>query len=100
MSHAQELRRRIESHEARVGVVGLGYVGLPLAVEFGKAGHSVVGLEVDERKVRTLNAKESYIPDVPSSEIAALLESGHLKASTDFSLLAGVDAIVIAVPTH
>lgn len=83
----------------RVAVIGLGYVGLPLAVEFAKAGHTVVGLEVDERKVDAVNARTSYIPDVPSKDIAELAEAGRLSASTDFSLMAEADAIIIAVPT-
>jgi len=82
-----------------VAVIGLGYVGLPLAVEFSKAGHTVLGLDVDERKVSALNACESYIPDVPSSEIKELREAERLRASTDFSCLAEADAIIIAVPT-
>lgn len=82
-----------------VAVIGLGYVGLPLAVEFAGAGHSVIGLDVDPRKVQSINARESYIPDVPSAELVHLADKGLLAASTDFSLLGEVDAIIIAVPT-
>lgn len=82
-----------------VAVIGLGYVGLPLSVEFAAAGHKVIGLDVDERKVQSIVARESYIPDVESAEIARLVDSGNLSASTDFSLLANADAIIIAVPT-
>lgn len=82
-----------------IAVIGLGYVGLPLAVEFSKAGHTVLGLEVDDRKVDAVNRKTSYIPDVPTDEIAELVEAGRLAASTDFSRLADMDAIIIAVPT-
>jgi UDP-N-acetyl-D-glucosamine dehydrogenase len=90
-----------EGHAAlpSIAVIGLGYVGLPLAVEFADAGHKVIGLEVDDRKVRAVNARESYIPDVPASHIARLADAGLLSASTDFSRLGDVDAIVIAVPT-
>jgi UDP-N-acetyl-D-glucosamine dehydrogenase len=80
-------------------VIGLGYVGLPLAVEFAKAGHTVLGLDVDERKVSSINASESYIPDVPSSEVRDLRDAEKLSASTDFSRLKEADAIIIAVPT-
>jgi UDP-N-acetyl-D-glucosamine dehydrogenase len=82
-----------------VAVIGLGYVGLPLSVEFATAGLNVVGLDVDERKVQSILARESYIPDVETSEIARLVDAGNLSASTDFSLLANADAIIIAVPT-
>jgi UDP-N-acetyl-D-glucosamine dehydrogenase len=82
-----------------IAVIGLGYVGLPLAVEFAEAGHAVVGLDVDDRKVNALKARESYIPDVSTEHIARLSEAGRLSASTDFSLLADADAIIIAVPT-
>ncbi len=88
-----------EPDRSTIAVIGLGYVGLPLAVEFAKAGHAVIGLDVDERKVASLNASESYIPDVPSAEIAALRQAQKLSASTDFSRLAEADAIIIAVPT-
>lgn len=84
---------------ASVAVIGLGYVGLPLAVEFATAGHKVVGLDVDERKVSTISDRESYIPDVESADIARLVDAGLLSASTDFSLLGQADAVIIAVPT-
>ncbi len=64
--HVQELQKKIESHQARVGVVGLGYVGLPLAVEFAQAGFSVTGIDIDQSKVDALNRGESYIQDVPT----------------------------------
>ncbi|HEY3266714.1 MAG TPA: nucleotide sugar dehydrogenase [Armatimonadota bacterium] len=82
-----------------VAIIGLGYVGLPLAVEFANAGHVVLGLDVDERKINAINARESYIPDVAEADVARLCEAGLLSASTDFGRLAGVDAIIIAVPT-
>lgn len=89
----------VKTDRPSVAVIGLGYVGLPLAVEFAGAGHSVIGLDVDTRKVDAITARESYIPDVPASEIGRLAEAGLLAASTDFSRLAGVEAIIIAVPT-
>ncbi len=99
MSHAQELRRRIESRQARVGVVGLGYVGLPLAVEFAQAGFTVTGIDIDTTKVDLLNRGESYIQDVPTSVLKPLVEAGKLRATTDFAAVAELDTINIAVPT-
>jgi UDP-N-acetyl-D-glucosamine dehydrogenase len=99
MSRLQDLKSRIESREARVGVLGLGYVGLPLVVEFAKAGFRVTGFELDGEKVRTLTAGRSYIEDVPSSEVARLRNSGQISATTDFSELAAMDVINVCVPT-
>lgn len=93
------LKDRIENGTAVLGVVGLGYVGLPLAVEMAKSGHRVIGFEVSESKVTELRAGRSYIPDVPSEEVAALVGSGLLSATTDFSRVAETDAVVICVPT-
>jgi UDP-N-acetyl-D-glucosamine dehydrogenase len=99
MSHAQNLRAKIESREARVGVVGLGYVGLPLAVEFAQAGFQVTGIDIDADKTATLNRGISYIQDIPTSVLKPLVESGKLRATTDFSAVAQLDTINIAVPT-
>lgn len=84
---------------ARVGVVGLGYVGLPLAVEFAHAGFHVTGLDIDERKVDKLNRGESYIQDIPTSVLKPLVESGKLDATIDFSKIQELDTINICVPT-
>ena len=94
-----ELLQRIESGEARVGIIGLGYVGLPLAVEFAKAGMSVIGFDVDQSKVEMLMAGKSYIPDVPCEELMAVVKAGTFKATTDQDELAKVDVIDICVPT-
>ncbi len=99
MSHAEELRRRIASHQARVGVVGLGYVGLPLAVEFAQVGFNVTGIDIDKNKVDSLNRGESYIQDVPTSVLRPLVEAGKLRATTDFAAVEQLDTINIAVPT-
>ncbi len=93
------LREKIASHTAAVGIVGLGYVGLPLAVEFGKAGFPVTGIDVLENKVAILNRGESYIQDIPNSVLAPLVESKRLRATTDFSVIRDLDTINICVPT-
>ncbi len=93
------LLQRIEDGSAVFGVVGLGYVGLPLAVEMAAAGHRVVGLEVSEEKTGLVNAGTSYIPDVPAEEFAELVSRGLISATTDFARAAECDAIAICVPT-
>jgi len=99
MNHAQELRRKIAAHEAQVGVVGLGYVGLPLVVEFAHAGFSVTGIDVDASKVDSINRGESYIQDVPTSILKPLVDAGKVRATTDFAAVAKLDTINICVPT-
>jgi UDP-N-acetyl-D-glucosamine dehydrogenase len=99
LDHAEQLRRRIQSKEAHVGVVGLGYVGLPLAVEFAGAGFHVTGIDLDARKVASLNKGESYIQDVPERTLKSLVDAGLLRATTDFAAVADLDTVNIAVPT-
>jgi UDP-N-acetyl-D-glucosamine dehydrogenase len=94
-----DLVRRIEAKQARLGVIGLGYVGLPLAVEFARAGFPVVGFDVAADKVKELNAGRSYIPDVPSEHVAEVIGRGTFVATTDPTALADVDIIDICVPT-
>jgi|ERR1035441_4107009 UDP-N-acetyl-D-glucosamine dehydrogenase len=77
------LEDKIVNHTARVGIVGLGYVGLPLAVEFAKAGFSVTGIDVQDAKVAKINAAKSYIQDVPDWELKSLVESGRLTATSE-----------------
>ena len=90
---------RLRTRQAKVGVIGLGYVGLPLAVEFAKAGFSAVGFDVDAAKVEQIAKGESYIPDVSAEQLRRAKEAGHLCATTDFARLAEVDTIDICVPT-
>ena len=96
---SQTLADKIAAHEARVGVIGLGYVGLPLAVEFAKAGMKTVAIDIDAEKVEQINRGESYIGDVSGDEVKAVVESGYLRATTDFAELADVDTVDICVPT-
>ena len=99
MSHLGELRRKIESRTARVGVVGLGYVGLPLAVEFAGAGFCVTGIDIDLSKVEAVNRGDSYVQDVPTSVLKPLVEAGKIRATADFAAVAQLDTINICVPT-
>ena len=93
------LRDKIRSRKARAGVVGLGYVGLPLAVELAKAGFHATGIDLDERKVQSVNDGRSYIPDVPTADVQALRAKGLLDATTDFAVVKDLDTINICVPT-
>ncbi len=99
VSAALELQNKIKDKTASVGVVGLGYVGLPLAVEFAKAGFFVTGIDVLQYKVDAINRGESYIQDIPTEVLRPLVESGHIKATSDFAAIADLDTINIAVPT-
>jgi len=94
-----ELKKSITGKKARVGVIGLGYVGLPLLTEFAAKGFTGIGFEVDERKANQIKAGQSYIGDVPSSRLKELVNTGRLSATTDFNYLAECDAIIICVPT-
>src|SRR6266850_846260 len=89
----------IKDKRARVGVVGLGYVGLPLATEFARNGFKIIGFEVDERKADRINAGETYISDVDESLVKESVDAGRLRATTDFANLKECDAIIICVPT-
>ncbi|HEX2619278.1 MAG TPA: nucleotide sugar dehydrogenase [Phototrophicaceae bacterium] len=99
MSLKHTLLNRLASREARVAIVGLGYVGLPLAVEFAEAGFNVIGLDVSPGKVAQLNRGESYIPDIPTVRLKPLVTSGKLCATTSYNDLREVDTISICVPT-
>ncbi len=96
---ARALIDRFEKGQARVGVIGLGYVGLPLAVVLGGAGHEIIGVDVDPKKVESLQRGASYIGDVPSEDVARLVSAGRLVASTSVEALAGADGVSVCVPT-
>lgn len=93
------LLAKLADRTARVGVIGLGYVGLPLAVEFARAGFGVTGIDLDSSKCAQVNAGRSYISDVPSDQVAALVRQGRLRATDDYAALAEMDAVTICVPT-
>ncbi len=96
---AKSLLEAIKTRRARTGVVGLGYVGLPLAVEFARAGFNTTGIDLDPRKVDAINAGRSYIDDVSTQDVAELREKGLLQASSDFEVVGDLDTINICVPT-
>ncbi len=96
---AENLIKRITSRRAKVGVLGLGYVGLPLAVEFAKAGFDVVGIDMQESKVAQFNSGKSYVQDVKDDVFGPLVLSGKLRATADFSVIRELDTIDICVPT-
>src|SRR5579885_2858054 len=96
-SPKEALLERFHNRTAVIGVIGLGYVGLPLAVEFAKAGFRVIGFDVSQRVCDLLMGGESHIQDVPASEVAALVREGMFEATTDESRLSEADALSIAV---
>lgn len=95
---AQSLLDRIRSRQSKIGIIGLGYVGLPLALLFAEEGFSVLGFDIDAKKVQTLIEGESYIYRVPKTEIQLARRKGF-DATSDYTLVSGMDAIVICVPT-
>lgn len=94
-----ELLLKLKNKTAKLGVVGLGYVGLPLAVEKAKAGYEVIGFDVQDKKVAMVNNGENYIGDIVDNDLSTLVKSGRLKATTNFSFIEEVDTVCIAVPT-
>ncbi len=90
---------KIQDRSAKVAILGLGYVGLPLAVVFAEAGFDVTGIDLDQRKVDTIQNGESHIQDVPAEQVRRLVSTGKLHAATDFSVLSQMDAVSICVPT-
>ena len=96
---ADSLRDKLRTRRARTGIVGLGYVGLPLAVELAKSGFHATGIDLDPRKVQSINDGRSYIPDVPTPDVQALHAKGLLDATTDFAIVKELDTVNICVPT-
>ena len=94
-----ELLKKIAEKRVQAGVIGMGYVGLPLAVEIANAGIQVVGIDVDGSKVEKINAGISYIPDVTSEAVAKHVKEKRLRAVTDFRVIRELDAVIICVPT-
>ncbi|MBE2269123.1 MAG: nucleotide sugar dehydrogenase [Anaerolinea sp.] len=99
MTIKQQLLDRLNSRQATVGIVGLGYVGLPLAVEFAEVGFNVIGIDLSAAKVDSLNRGESYIPDIPTARVKPLVEQGKFRASTTYDALSAADTVSICVPT-
>jgi UDP-N-acetyl-D-glucosamine dehydrogenase len=99
MSQKQALLNKIADRSARIGVIGMGYVGLPLAVEFAHSNFRATGFEIDEKKTASINSGISHIIDVPSEEVAKLVNAEKLSATTNFGQLALMDIIIICVPT-
>ncbi|RPJ24141.1 MAG: nucleotide sugar dehydrogenase [Chloroflexi bacterium] len=99
MTTKETLIKKLKEKKARIGILGLGYVGLPLAVVFAEAGFHVTGIDPDSRKADSINKGVSYIPDVKTAAIEKLVKSGHLTATTDFSALKEMEAVSICVPT-
>jgi UDP-N-acetyl-D-glucosamine dehydrogenase len=95
----KELIKKLENKTAQIAVLGLGYVGLPFATVFAEAGFGVIGIDPDADKVEKINAGISYIPDVPTEQVARLVNNGKFKATTDYAALADADAVSICVPT-
>ncbi len=93
------VKKKIAANQARIAVIGLGYVGLPLAVNFAKKGFQVFGLDKDADRVANVNKKVSYILDIPSRELSSVVGNGRLQALTEFEVLKTVDVIIICVPT-
>ncbi len=96
---AEKLRERIDSKRAIIGVIGMGYVGLPLALEFCRSGFCVLGFDTDDKKVKTLNRGRSYISHIPSKDVGSFSKAGLFSATSDFSRLSEPDCITICVPT-
>lgn len=97
--YREQLLKKVAERDARIAVIGLGYVGLPLGVVFAEAGYRVIGIDVDLRKTQAIGRSESYVEDVPSERLRPLVAEGRLSATTDFAALRDCDAVSICVPT-
>lgn len=99
MLNNELLLRKIENKTAIVGIIGLGYVGLPLAVDTARKGYAVVGFDIQSKKVEMINSGQNYINDVDNSELKSVVASGNLKATSDYKFVEGADIVIICVPT-
>ncbi|MFO7586071.1 MAG: 3-hydroxyacyl-CoA dehydrogenase NAD-binding domain-containing protein, partial [Anaerolineales bacterium] len=99
MTTKDKLIQKLQDKTAKIGILGMGYVGMPLAVVFAEKGFNVIGIDPDQRKVDTFKKGVSYIQDVPSETVQRLHKAGKLDMTTDFAALADVDAVSICVPT-
>lgn len=99
MLNNELLLRKIENKTAIVGIIGLGYVGLPLAVDTARKGYAVVGFDIQNKKVEMINSGQNYINDVDNSELKSVVASGNLKATSDYKFVEGADIVIICVPT-
>ena len=99
VNYHEFLIHKFQQRTARVAILGLGYVGLPLAAVFAEAGFTVIGVDPDRRKVDTINQGESHIQDVPAALVNKLVDTGKLSATTDYKVLQEADAVSICVPT-
>ncbi len=93
------LREKLKTKQANIGVIGLGYVGLPLAVEFARGGFNVVGIDNDPKRVHAINSGKSYITDIKNSAVRELLKCKKLRATTNFNAISSLDSLSICVPT-
>jgi len=99
MAHDQQIISKIKDRTAVIGVIGLGYVGLPLMIRFGEEGFRTIGFDVDDSKVKRLNSGESYIKHIPSETIRQLRANDTFHATSNYAALGEVDGILICVPT-
>ncbi len=99
MLNEESFIEKIKTRKVKVGIIGLGYVGLPLALEFAESGFYIIGFDVDEKKILILESENTYIKHIPSERISKAIKSDRFKATTDFTKLKEVDAIIICVPT-
>ncbi len=99
MTTKDHLIKKLENKTAKIGILGMGYVGLPLAVVFAEAGFDVIGIDPIQEKMDLLNKGESYILDIPTPQLAKLVKSGKIKGTSDYSVLSEIDAVSICVPT-